>query len=188
MLLSITFVFTLLYCLELAGKLNSLAVSHLEEVSDEGIQGLAKRPSVAVILPTTAYILRLKPPPARKLIESGVPVALGSDFNPNAHCMSMSMVMHLACVNMRLTMPEALVAATLNAAASMGKSDSHGSLEKGKFADLVLVEVLCLSVFSFFCNAECPQKADAWEHVIYELGDPPIKAVVKKGKVCAGNV
>jgi len=55
------------------------------------------------------------------LIDQGVPVALGSDFNPNAHCLSMPLAMHLACVNLRMTMPEALTAATLNAAGSLGK-------------------------------------------------------------------
>lgn len=77
---------------------------------------MAKKPTVAVLLPTTAYILRLEPPPARKLIEGNVPVALGSDYNPNAHCMSMPNVMNLACVLMKMTMNEALVAATLNSA------------------------------------------------------------------------
>ena len=61
-------------------------------------------------------MLRLEPPPARKLIEGGVPVALGSDYNPNAHCLSMPHVMNLACVLMRMTMNEALVAATINSA------------------------------------------------------------------------
>ncbi len=118
-----------------------------------------------MLLPTTAYILRLEQPPARALIDAGVPVALGSDFNPNAHCLSMPLVMHLACVNMRLTMAEALVAATLNAAASMGCSKDHGSLEVGKWADAVLVA------------------AESWEHLIYEMCDPPIAAVIKRGEV-----
>lgn len=141
----------------------------MERVSPEGIAALAKRPTIAVLLPTTAYILRLEHPPARKLIEGGVPVALGSDFNPNAHCMSMPLVMHMACVNMRLTMPEALIAATLNSAASMGKSKDYGSIDVGKFGDFVIV------------------KSNAWEHLIYEMVDPPIKAVIKKGKVVVSS-
>ena len=62
---------------------------------------MAEAGSVGVILPTTAYILRLKPPPVRAMLEHGMIVALGSDFNPNAHCVSLPMVMHLACVNLR---------------------------------------------------------------------------------------
>ena len=77
---------------------------------------MAKKPTVAVLLPTTAYILRLECPPARKFIDNLVPVALGSDYNPNAHCMSMAHVMNLACVTMKMTMNESLVAATLNSA------------------------------------------------------------------------
>ena len=65
------------------------AISHLEEVSDEGVRAMATSGSVAVVLPTTAYILRLKSPPVRKMIEAGVIVALGSDFNPNACCLAM---------------------------------------------------------------------------------------------------
>jgi imidazolonepropionase len=80
---------------------------------------MAKNNVVAVILPTTHYLLKLKDPPVRKLIEGGVIFALGSDFNPNAFCMSMPMVMNMACVNLKAKLYEALVAATLNSAASM---------------------------------------------------------------------
>ena len=73
----------------MGAELGARAISHLEEISDAGIEAMAKANSVAVILPTTAYILRLKPPPVRKMIEAGVPVALGTDFNPNAFCTSM---------------------------------------------------------------------------------------------------
>jgi len=73
--------------------------------------------------------------------------------------------MNLACVNMKLTLEEALVASTINAAASLGKSSEFGSLEKGKFADVILLN------------------APRWEHLIYQMVDPPIEAVVKKGKV-----
>lgn len=80
---------TIFYSQMGASDLGAEAISHLEEVSDEGIQAMAKSGSVAVILPTTAYILRLKSPPVRQMIDQGVIVALGSDFNPNAFCLSM---------------------------------------------------------------------------------------------------
>lgn len=73
----------------MGASLGAEAMSHLEEISPEGIAAMAIKPSVAVILPTTAYLLRLKPPPVRQMINQGVPVALGSDFNPNAYCLSM---------------------------------------------------------------------------------------------------
>ncbi|PFX29485.1 putative imidazolonepropionase [Stylophora pistillata] len=152
---------------ELGAELKARAISHLEEVSDEGIQAMSAASVIAVLLPTTAYILRLKCPPARKMIESGVPVALGSDFNPNAFCLSMPLIMHLACVNLHMTMEEALTASTINAAASVGRSHTHGSLEPGKFADMLIIN------------------APRWEHLVYQLGghDDVIKFVIKNGKI-----
>ena len=93
------------------------------------MKAMAEAGSVGVILPTTAYILRLKHPPVRAMLDHGMIVALGSDFNPNAHCVSMPIVMHLACVNLRLSLNEALAAATINSAHSLGRSRTHGSIE-----------------------------------------------------------
>ncbi|XP_027449044.1 probable imidazolonepropionase isoform X3 [Zalophus californianus] len=109
----------------------------------------------------------LKQPRARKMLDEGVIVALGSDFNPNAYCFSMPVVMHLACVNMRMSMPEALAAATINAAYALGKSDTHGSLEVGKQGDLIIIN------------------SSRWEHLIYQFGGHHelIEYVVAKGKV-----
>ena len=73
----------------MGAALKAEAISHLEEVSDEGINAMSEQGSVAVLLPTTAFVLRLRNPPARKMISKDVIVALGSDFNPNAHCLSM---------------------------------------------------------------------------------------------------
>ncbi|DBA04078.1 TPA: hypothetical protein N0F65_009425 [Lagenidium giganteum] len=151
----------------LAANLHAHAISHCEMVDDEGIKAMASHdpPIFAVLLPTTKYILKLPNPPTRKMIEGGVPVALGSDFNPNAHCMSMPMTMNMACVLFGMTMKEALVGATINAAASINRSETHGSLETGKVADLLLL------------------KATQWEQIIYEMVDPPIEHVVKRGVV-----
>ena len=73
----------------MGAELKASAISHLEKISDEGIQAMADTGCVATVLPTTAYLLHLEPPPIRKMIEWGVPIALGTDFNPNAHCLSM---------------------------------------------------------------------------------------------------
>jgi len=149
----------------LAQEVQAHAISHLEHIDEEGIKVMAERSIYAVLLPTTVYVLRIAPPPARALIDAGVPVALGSDFNPNAHCMSMPLVMSLACLILRMTMPEALVAATLNAAGSLKCSDRYGSLEVGKSGDMVIIN------------------SPNWEHVVYEMGDPPILHVVKAGQI-----
>ncbi|KAI9184090.1 putative imidazolonepropionase [Blastocladiella emersonii ATCC 22665] len=144
-------------------QVGARAISHLEEVSEPDMALMAKHHIFATLLPTTAYVLRIAPPPARKLIDTGVPVALGSDFNPNAHCLSMPHVMNLACVNMRLTMNEALVAATINSAASLHQEKDRGSLEPGKLADVVVVG------------------HTDWRHLIYEMVDPPVEAVYIQG-------
>ena len=73
----------------MGAELGALAISHLEEVSDAGVRAMAKSGTIATVLPTTAYILRLRPPPVRRMIGSSIPIALGSDFNPNAFCFSM---------------------------------------------------------------------------------------------------
>jgi len=77
------------------------------------------------------------------------------------------LTMHLACVNLRMTMEESLVAATLNAAASLGRSHTHGSLERGKMADMLVIN------------------APRWEHLVYQLGghDELIMFVIKKGSL-----
>eukprot|EP00743_Colponemidia_sp_Colp-15_P002051 GILK01002225.1.p1 GENE.GILK01002225.1~~GILK01002225.1.p1 ORF type:complete len:448 (+),score=74.52 GILK01002225.1:72-1346(+) len=154
----------------MGAQLQARAISHLEHLSEEGIAAMAQADVIGVLLPTTHYILHLRDPPTRKMIQSNVAVALGSDFNPNAHCLSMPLTMNLACVNYKMTMPEALVAATLNAAASMNRSDSHGSLEPGKVGDMLILG------------------APAWEHLIYQMVDPPIAAVIKHGQVVRGSL
>ena len=73
----------------MGAEIGALTISHLEEISDAGVRAMAKSGTMATILPTTAYILRLRPPPVRRMIGSSIPIALGSDFNPNAHCFSM---------------------------------------------------------------------------------------------------
>lgn len=156
-----------LHSAEMGASLGATAISHLEEVSAAGISAMAAAGSVAVILPTTAYMLRLPAPPVRSLIAEGVPVALGTDFNPNAYCLSMPLAMHLACVTLKMTMPEALAAATINAAASLGYAHSHGSLEVGKQGDMVVLD------------------APRWEHLIYQFGetDRVIRHVVRAGRL-----
>jgi imidazolonepropionase len=148
-------------------EIGSKAISHLEEISDEEIDRMSKSETVGILLPTTAYILRLKQPPARKMLDNGCIVALASDFNPNAYCYSMPLVMHLACINMRLTLNEALVACTINSAFALGLEDKKGSIERGKHADLVVI------------------RAKRWEHLVYQLGCDRslIQAVLLRGNV-----
>ena len=73
----------------MGAEVGASGISHLEEISDQGITKMATAGSVAVLLPTTAFLMRLSPPPVRKMIDAGMAVCLGSDFNPNAYCLSM---------------------------------------------------------------------------------------------------
>lgn len=149
----------------LGSQLGTTSISHLEYVSDEDIDSMVQSKICAVLLPSTQYILHLPVPPARKMIEKGAILALGSDFNPNAWCYDMKLIMNLACVNYRLNMPEALTAATINAAASLKKSHQYGSIEIGKKADLLVLNT------------------DKWEHIIYEMSDSCISMIFKHGEL-----
>jgi imidazolonepropionase len=119
----------------------------------------------AVLLPTAAFYLKLgRFAPARMLIERGVPVALGTDVNPGGgYSPSMPFAMSLACFAMSMTIEEALIAATINAAWSLDCADTVGSLEPGKLMDAVLV------------------KDDLAELV--RVGAPAIRTVLKRGRV-----
>uniref|UniRef100_A0A0K0FHJ8 Probable imidazolonepropionase n=1 Tax=Strongyloides venezuelensis TaxID=75913 RepID=A0A0K0FHJ8_STRVS len=152
---------------EMGASINAKAISHLEEVSEKGIHDMAISGSVAVLLPTTAATLKLPPPPAIKMIESGVIVALGSDFNPNAYCYAMPTVMHLACITFRMTLAESLVAATLNSAHSINRGSTHGAIAIGRVCDVVVLD------------------ANSWEHIIYRLSGHQhiIRNVIKKGQL-----
>ncbi|GIQ87730.1 imidazolonepropionase [Kipferlia bialata] len=151
---------------EMAADLKARAMSHCECVTPEGMAQMAKEEVVGVVLPTTSYILRIHPAPARQMIEAGVPLALASDFNPNAPCYSMPLTMHLGCIFLGISMAEALVASTINAAASIGRADTHGSLETGKQGDFIVLDA----------------SAPSWEHIIYRLGDNVVDSVYVKGR------
>ena len=130
---------------ELAVELGALSADHLAAVSDAGIDALAAaadegRPVVATLLPaTTFFLMSSRYAPARRLIERGVPVALGTDFNPGTSpTANAQLVLSIACLQLKLTPSEALAALTVNAAAALGMADSRGTLEEGREADLVV--------------------------------------------------
>jgi imidazolonepropionase len=152
---------------ELAAELDALSADHLMAVSASGIEALALAGVTAVLLPGTSFFLmKTHYAPARQLISAGVPVALGTDCNPgSSHTESMPMVIVLAVLQMKMTIEEALVAATLNAACSLGLGEELGSIEVGKRADLVLLD------------------APNVLHLVYHYGINPVAAVVKGGEV-----
>ena len=95
---------------------------------------------MAVLLPATAFCMRKKYAPARQMIQAGAAVALASDYNPGScYTYSVPLILGLAVIAMQMTTAEALTAMTLNAAAAVGRADRIGSIEKGKRADIVLL-------------------------------------------------
>jgi imidazolonepropionase len=116
---------------------------HMDHVNDEDIAQLAKHDTVATLVPGANYFLGLKEyPPAHKLIDAGVPVALATDFNPGTSpTLSMPMAMSLACTHMKMSPAEAIAAATINGAWALRIADRKGSIEPGKDADLSVFTV-----------------------------------------------
>jgi len=127
---------------KLAAELGARSADHLECVNDSDIEALAKAGTVATLLPGTAFSLGLRRyPPARKLIDAGVPVALATDFNPGScYNLNMQLVLTIACSHMKMTPAEAITAATINGAYSLGVSSRVGSLEEDKQADVVFMD------------------------------------------------
>ncbi|MCL2840980.1 MAG: imidazolonepropionase [Defluviitaleaceae bacterium] len=123
----------------LAAEVGAISAEHLLEASDTDIDLMAKCGTIAVLLPATSFYLDKGYARARTMIEKGVPVAVASDFNPGSSpSYNMQFVLNLACLKLKLSPVEALTAATLNAAASIGLAGSKGSLEVGKDADIAI--------------------------------------------------
>ena len=124
----------------LAASLKAKTADHLEHISDEGIQALKGSGTIPILLPGSVHCLGSHQyPPARKMIDAGLPVVIATDFNPGSSpLMSLTMAMNLACTQMRMTPAEALTACTINAAHSLDRGNLVGSLENGKQADFVV--------------------------------------------------
>jgi len=127
---------------ELAAEVGAISAEHLLFSSEEGLRALAKRGVVAVLLPAASFTLMTgKYADARKMIELGVPIALGTDYNPSCWVESMQTIIAFACREMRLTPAEALTATTINAAHAIDRAKEMGSLEVGKKADILVMNV-----------------------------------------------
>ena len=126
---------------ELAAEVGALSADHLECVSESGIRALAAAGVVAVSLPIASLYLGQRPMPARRLIESGVPVAVATDFNPgSAPSYHLPLALTLACALQRMTPAESLKGATVYAARALGIEAEAGSLEPGRRADFLVVD------------------------------------------------
>lgn len=144
----------------------ALSVDHLESMGDEQIEALSGSETMPTMLPGCAFFLGIGYPPARRMIDAGLAVALASDYNPGtAPSGNMRFVTSLACIKMKMTPAEALNAATLNSACAMGESKDFGSITRGKMANFYITKPLPSLAF-----------------LPYAHQTPVIKTVVLKGR------
>ena len=158
----------------LAAELGALSADHLMAVSEAGIDALASAGVTALLLPGTSFFLAKRIyAPARRMIAAGVAVALGTDCNPgSSYTESLPTIVQLAVFELGLSIGEALTAATLNPACTLGLGAELGSLEVGKRADVVLLDAPNLL------------------HLAYHYGVNPVRSVIKAGREVyrAGNL
>lgn len=127
---------------ELAASVGAVSADHMLFSSDKGIKAMADKGVLATLLPAAAFSLMSgRYADARKMISSGVPVALGTDFNPSCWVENQQLVIAFACHFMKLTPAEAITAATINAAHAVCRAGEIGSLEVGKKADMIVLDV-----------------------------------------------
>ncbi|MEM6686267.1 MAG: imidazolonepropionase [Bacteroidota bacterium] len=148
-------------------KYKALSVDHLEVLNEEDIAALHGSDTIPVALPSCSYFLGIPYTPARKLIDASLPVALASDYNPGSTPSgNMNFVVSTACIKMKMTPEEAINAATINGAYAMGLSNTHGSITKGKAANLIITKEI-----------------ESYHVLPYAFGDDNIAQVLINGKV-----
>ena len=148
-------------------KNNALSVDHLEFTGDEEIEALLNSDTMPTLLPSTAFFLGLHYPPARKMIDAGLPVALASDYNPGSSPSGkMNFILSLACIKLKMTPEEAIHAATINSAYAMGLSKTHGSIAIGKKANIFITK-----------------KIPSYSFIPYSFGSDLIDTVILNGKI-----
>jgi len=127
---------------ELAARMGAVSADHLEHISDAGIRAMIESGTTAVLLPGCSFFLDLLYPPARTLLDAGLPVALSTDFNPGSSMTeSLQLILSIACTQMEMLPHETIRAVTINAAHALGLDDTRGSLFPGLRADIVLMDV-----------------------------------------------
>ncbi|MEG1228154.1 MAG: imidazolonepropionase [Flavobacterium sp.] len=148
-------------------KFKALSVDHLEIMNPEDIEALKDSETMPVALPSCSYFLSIPYTPAREMIKAGLPLALATDFNPGSTPSgNMNFVVATACIKMKMTPEEAINAATINGAYAMGLSETHGSITKGKKANLILTK----PVSSYY-------------QIPYAFGSNLIESVFIEGKI-----
>jgi imidazolonepropionase len=148
-------------------KHGALSVDHLEYTGDEEISVLLGSGTMPTLLPGAAFFLGMTDPPARSMIDAGLPLAMASDFNPGSSPSgNMKFIMSLGCIRLRMLPEEAINAVTLNSAYAMGISDTHGSITIGKKANLFITK-----------------KIPSYEYMPYAYGSNLIEKVILNGEI-----
>lgn len=152
----------------LAGvEVGAISVDHLEYVGEKEIEALKNSKTMPTILPGAAFFLGLPLPPARKMIDAGLPVAVASDYNPGSSPSgNMNFMLSLCCIQYKMTPEEAINAATINSAYAMNLSKTHGSIAVGKQANV-------------FITKEIPSYA----FIPYSFGSNLVEQIILNGKV-----
>ena len=156
---------------ELAAEMGCVSADHLGAASEAGMKAMADKGVIATLLPATIFSLGMTSyANARKMIDFHTPVALASDYNPGScNCDNMQFVITLACLQMKMTPAEAIVASTINAAHAIGMAAKVGSLEVGKYADVLITDM------------------PSYQYLPYHFGSNNIKEVYKKGELIHKN-
>jgi imidazolonepropionase len=148
-------------------RYNALSVDHLEYTGPNEIVALLGSETMPTLLPGASFFLGLNDPPARQMIDAGLPVALASDYNPGSSPSgNMKFVMSLGCIRLKMLPEEVINAVTINSAYAMGISDTHGSVARGKVANI-------------FITREIP----SYEFMPYAYGSNLIETVILRGKI-----
>ncbi|MEO7989226.1 MAG: imidazolonepropionase [Chryseolinea sp.] len=133
-------------------KTNALSVDHLENIGEEEIQLLKNSNVIPTALPGAAFFLGLPFPPARKMLDAGLSLAIASDYNPgSAPSGNMMLMLSLACIKMKMTPEEAINAATINTAHALELSTSHGSIAVGKVANVFVTKSIPSIAYLPYC-------------------------------------
>jgi imidazolonepropionase len=150
----------------LAAEVGCVSADHLERIDEGGIEAMKEAGVIAGLLPGCSFYLGVPQAPARKLLDSGLRAAFGTNYNPGSSMVeSLPLVLSIACAQMNVTPSEALVGATSTAAAALPREKRLGRLEPGMDADLVILDV---------------SSVDRW---LSEMGRSAVRTVLKKGRV-----
>lgn len=144
--------------MDIALKHNVVSVDHLEVIKDEDVPKLGQSETVAVLLPGVSFFLNHQFAPARKLIDQNAIVALATDYNPgSSHISSLSLIMSIAALKMKMTIEETISAVTINSAKALCREKSIGSIEIGKKADFAVLNTTDYAdiVYSIGSNLNC---------------------------------